>query len=160
VPEAATATSEPATLAANTGVMLAARVFILVASGALSVYAIRTFSTEAYGHLAIASALILIFGLLSEMGVATITLRELAMASARASDVLAVAVWAELITSVLAAALMFPTALILGYSGEVLTLLAIGAAIILIQGLLAALSRRAEFSCTAPSSLPRRGQSR
>lgn len=119
--------------------MLAARVYILVASGALSIYAIRTFSTEAYGHLAVASALILIFGLLSEMGVATITLRELAMASARTSDVLAVAVWAELITSVLAAALMFPTALILGYGGEVLGLLAIGAAIILIQGLVAAL---------------------
>jgi O-antigen/teichoic acid export membrane protein len=139
VPAAATPTSEPATLAVNTGVMVAGRVYLLVASGALSIYAIRSFSTEAYGRFAIASALIMIFGLISEMGIATITLRELAMASERARDILAVAVWAELITSVLAAALMFPTALILGYRGEVLGLLAIGAAIILIQGLLAAL---------------------
>src|SRR5919201_324678 len=41
--------------------------------------------------------------------------------------------------AVLAAALMFPTALILGYGGEVVGLLAIGAGIILIQGLLAPL---------------------
>ena len=129
----------PATLAANTSVMVAARVYLLVASGALSIYAIRTFSTEAYGRFAIASALIVIFGLLSEMGIGTITLRELAMASERTRDILAAAVWAELVTSVLAAALMFPTALILGYGGEVVGLLAIGAGIILIQGLLAPL---------------------
>jgi O-antigen/teichoic acid export membrane protein len=133
-----TPTSEPATLAVNTGVMVAARVYLIVASGALSIYAIRTFSTEEYGRFAIASALIMIFGLLSEMGIATITLRELSMASEHAREILAVAVWAELITSVLAAALMFPTALIIGYRGEVLGLLAIGAGIILIQGLLAA----------------------
>jgi O-antigen/teichoic acid export membrane protein len=119
--------------------MVAARVYLLVVSGALAIYAIRTFTTEEYGQFVIASALIMIFGLLSEMGIATITLRELAMASQPARDILGVAVWAELITSVVAAALMFPTALILGYGGEVLGLLAIGAGIILIQGLLAAL---------------------
>ena len=139
MPTAATPTSEPASLAMNTGVMVAARVYLLVVSGGLSIYAIRSFSTEEYGRFAIASALIMIFGLLSEMGIATITLRELAMASQRARDILAVAVWAELITSVLAVALMFPTALILGYGADVLGLLAIGAGIILIQGLLSAL---------------------
>jgi O-antigen/teichoic acid export membrane protein len=138
VPASATPTSEPATLAVNTGIMVAARVYLLVASGALSIYAIRTFSTESYGRFAIASALIMIFGLLSEMGIATIALRELAMESERARDVLATAVWAELITSVIAAVLMFPTALALGYGDELLGLLAIGAAIILVQGLLAA----------------------
>jgi O-antigen/teichoic acid export membrane protein len=131
--------TEPATLAMNTSVMVAARVYLLVASGLLSIYAIRTFSTEEYGRFAVASALIMIFGLLSEMGIATITLRELAMSSERARNVFAVAIWAELITSVLAVALMFPTALILGYGSDVLGLLAIGAGIILIQGLLATL---------------------
>jgi O-antigen/teichoic acid export membrane protein len=119
--------------------MVAARVYLLVAGGALSIYAIRTFSIEAYGKYAIAAALIMIFGLLSEMGISTIALREMAMGAARSGEVLAVALWAELITSVLAAMLMFPIALALGYRGAVLGLLGLGAAIILVQGLLAAL---------------------
>jgi O-antigen/teichoic acid export membrane protein len=134
-----TPSSEPATLVANTGVMFLARVYLLVASGALSIYAIRTFTTEAYGRFAIASALIMIFGLLSEMGITTIALRELAMKPERERDVLGAALWAELVTSVLAGALMFPVALALGYRGEVLGLLGLGAAIMLVQGLLSAL---------------------
>ena len=136
---AAAASSEPATLVANTGVMVGARVYLLVAGGALSIYAIRTFSIDSYGRYAIAASLIMIFGLLSEMGIATIALREMATGAARSRDVLAVALWAELITSVLAAALMFPVAFALGYHGEVLGLLGLGAAIILVQGLMSAL---------------------
>src|SRR5207249_2719276 len=95
--------SAPATLVVNTGVMVAARVYLLVAGGALSIYAIRTFSTESYGRYAIAGALIMIFGLLSEMGITTIALREMAMDSGRSREILAVALWSEFITSVLAA---------------------------------------------------------
>src|SRR5439155_24652160 len=98
---AAAPSSEPATLVANTGVMVGARVYLLVAGGALSIYAIRTFSIDSYGRYAIAASLIMIFGLLSEMGIATIALREMATGAARSRDVLAVALWAELITSVL-----------------------------------------------------------
>jgi len=83
--------SAPATLVVNTGVMVAARVYLLVAGGALSIYAIRTFSTESYGRYAIAGALIMIFGLLSEMGITTIALREMAMDSGRSREILAVA---------------------------------------------------------------------
>jgi len=129
----------PATLVANTGAMVAARVYLLVASGALSIYAIRTFSVDSYGRYAVAAALIMIFGLLSEMGISTITLREMSMGAGRSREVLAVALWAELITSVLAAALMFPVALALGYRGALFGLLGLGAAIILVQGLLSAL---------------------
>jgi O-antigen/teichoic acid export membrane protein len=131
--------SAPATLVVNTGVMVAARVYLLVAGGALSIYAIRTFSTESYGRYAIAGALIMIFGLLSEMGITTIALREMAMGSGRSREILAVALWAEFITSVLAAMLMFLVALALGYHSALLGLLGVGAAIILVQGLVSAL---------------------
>jgi O-antigen/teichoic acid export membrane protein len=128
----------PATLVANTSVMFLARVYLLVASGALAIYAIRTLSTEAYGRFAIASALIMIFGLLSEMGITTIALRELSANPQREQKVFSTALSAELATSVVAAVLMFPVAIALGYRGDVLVLLAIGAPIILLQGLVVA----------------------
>jgi len=119
--------------------MLIARLYALVAAGALSIYAIRTFTTHAYGRYAIAFALITIFGLVSEMGISTLALREMAMHPAREARTLGVALWAELLTSIVTSVAMFPIALILGYSAGVLALLGIGAGIILFQGLSAAI---------------------
>jgi O-antigen/teichoic acid export membrane protein len=118
--------------------MFLTRVFALLTLGALSIYAIRTFSVDAYGHYAIAFALISIFGLLSEMGISTVALRELAIHRERQNSIAGIVLWAELITSVVAVALLFPVALLLGYSHDVLVIIAIGSGVILFQGLLAA----------------------
>ena len=136
--ETVPAPAEPASLVANSSVMFGARVYALLTTGALSIYAIRTFSVEAYGHFATALALIMIFGLLSEMGISTVTLRELSMRDGEERSIVGVALWAELVTSVLAIVLIFPVALLLGYSRDVLVVLALGAGVILFQGLLAA----------------------
>jgi O-antigen/teichoic acid export membrane protein len=137
--EARPSSAEPASLVANSSAMFLTRVFALLTLGALSIYAIRTFSVDAYGHYAIAFALISIFGLLSEMGISTVALRELAMHSDRQSSIAGIALWAELITSAVAMGLIFPIAFLLGYSHEVLVVIAIGAGVILFQGVLAAL---------------------
>lgn len=135
--EARPAAAEPASLVANTSAMFVARVYALITLGALSVYAIRTFSVDAYGRYATAFALITIFGLLSEMGISTVALRELSMNRGDERSIAGVALWAELITSGLAIGLMFPVALLLGYSHRILVVLALGAGVILFQGLLA-----------------------
>ena len=119
--------------------MLLTRVYAVVTTGALSIYAIRTFSVNAYGRFATAFALITIFGLISEMGISAVTLRELTMRPDDERSTAGVALWAEVTTSVLAIALMFPLALLLSFSRAVITVLVFGAGIILFQGLLAAL---------------------
>src|SRR5437868_11694104 len=136
--EARPSPAEPASLVANSSAMFLTRVFALLTLGVLSIYAIRKFSVDAYGHYAIAFALISIFGLLSEMGISTVALRELAMHNDRQDSIVGIALWAELLTSAVAVGLIFPIALLLGYSHEVLVLIAIGAGVILFQGVLAA----------------------
>jgi O-antigen/teichoic acid export membrane protein len=136
--EARPAATEPASLVANSSFMFAARVYALVTTGVLSIYAIRTFSVEAYGRYATAFALIMIFGLISEMGISTVALREMSMRRGDERSIAGVTLWAELVTSALAIAIMFPVALLLGYSHEILVILALGAGVILFQGLLAA----------------------
>jgi O-antigen/teichoic acid export membrane protein len=137
--EARPSVTEPASLVANSSVMFLTRVFALLTLGALSIYAIRTFSIEAYAHFAIAFALISIFGLLSEMGISTVALRELATHADRQNSITGIALWAEIVTSGLAIALMLPIAFLLGYSHMVLVIIAIGAGVILFQGVLAAI---------------------
>jgi O-antigen/teichoic acid export membrane protein len=136
--ETVPAAAEPASLVANSSAMFAARVYALVTIGVLSIYAIRTFSVDAYGRYATAFALITIFGLLSEMGISTVALREMSMRVGEERSIAGVALWAELVTSFFAIVLMFPVALLLGYSRDVLVVLALGAGVILFQGLLAA----------------------
>ena len=153
------AAAEPASLVANTSAMFVARVYALITLGALSVYAIRTFSVDAYGRYAIAFALITIFGLLSEMGISTVALRELSMNRGDERSIAGVALWAELITSGLAIGLMFPVALLLGYSHRILVVLALGAGVILFKAFSRS-SRRASRLAACSYIQRRSGRSR
>jgi O-antigen/teichoic acid export membrane protein len=119
--------------------MLLSRAVTLVAGGALAVYAIRTLSVEEFGQYSIALALATVVSLLSEMGISALAVREMATHPEREPQVLAIAIAAELLTSVVAAALLIPTAVLLGYRGEVVGLVAIAAGVVLVQGLLASL---------------------
>ena len=129
-------THEPATLLANSLFMLLARGFTLASGGALVVYAARTFSVSEYGRYAVAVAMMAIFGLLSEVGISSLALREMSPQEARRAQILGVALVAEIVTSVTAAILLVPAGLALGYSSAVLVLLAIAGASLLFQGLL------------------------
>jgi O-antigen/teichoic acid export membrane protein len=130
-------THEPSTLLANSTYMLLARGFTLVTGGALVIYAARTFSVAEYGRYAVAVAMMAIFALLSEMGISSLALREMAPHGANVSRVLGIAIRAEAATSLVAAALLVPIGLALGYPAAVLVLLAIGGAVLLFQSLLA-----------------------
>jgi O-antigen/teichoic acid export membrane protein len=116
--------------------MLFARAFTLASGGALIVYAARTFSVSEYGRYSVAVAMMAIFGLLSEMGISGLALREMSPDDARRAQILGVALAAEIVTSIAAAALLVPAGLALGYSSAVLVLLAIAGASFLFQGLL------------------------
>ena len=129
----------PRSLVSNTTVMLVSRAVTLAAGGALAVYAVRTLSVEDFGRYSIALALATVLSLVSEMGISSLAVREMATRPERESQVLAVALAAELLTSVVAAVLLVPAAVLLGYPAEVVGLVAIAAGAVLVQGLLAAL---------------------
>ncbi len=113
-------THEPASLLANSTFMLLARGFTLASGGALVVYAARTFTVGEYGRYAVAVAMLSIFSLLSEMGISGLALREMSPQEARRAQILGVALAAELATSVVAAAVLVPLGVALGYSSAVL----------------------------------------
>jgi O-antigen/teichoic acid export membrane protein len=116
--------------------MLLARAFALASGGALIIYAARTLTVDDYGHYTVALAIMAIFGLLSEMGISALAFREMSSPAAPLARILGVALAAEAVTSVAAAALLVPAGLALGYPSAVLTLLAIAAGVLLFQGLL------------------------
>ena len=93
---------------------------------------------DAYASYSIAWALISIFALLSEMGLQTVAIREMAMQPRNAERHLGVALVAGMSTSVVVGAGMVPIGLVLGYSAEIIGLLAIGAAYLFFQGVLTA----------------------
>jgi O-antigen/teichoic acid export membrane protein len=119
--------------------MTASSAIAFVINTGLAIYAIRTFSVEEYGHFAIALALIGIFGVLSETGISTASLRSMSTDHPGEANYLGVALVAELVTSVVIAPLMLPVGLLLGYPPEVIALLGIGVVYLFFQGFLAAL---------------------
>jgi O-antigen/teichoic acid export membrane protein len=130
--------AEPASLVFNSAAMLVAAAFNVIVTGALAVYAIRKFSLDAYASYSIAWALISIFALLSEMGLQTVAIREMAMEPRNAQRQLGVALVAECVTSIIVGAAIVPIGLVLGYSTDILGMLAIGAVYIFFQGVLTA----------------------
>jgi O-antigen/teichoic acid export membrane protein len=130
-------THEPASLLANSTFMLLARGFTLASGGALIVYAARTLSVSEYGRYAVAVALMAIFALFAEMGITSLALREMSLHQGRSAQILGVALTAEVATSLVAAGLLVPIGLALGYSREVLVLLAIAGGVLLFQSVLA-----------------------
>jgi O-antigen/teichoic acid export membrane protein len=124
---------EPHSLVRNSSALLLARVVALICGGGLTIYAVRVLSLEEYGSYSIAIALITLFGLLSEMGISALTLRELVRQPERRRELFAVSMGAEVATTVVAICVMLPVALALGYSSLVLALVAIGGVALMFQ---------------------------
>lgn len=129
----------PASFVRNSSTTFLARTYGLAVGGALSIYAARSFSLEEFGNYSLALAFVTIFSLLSEAGISPLALREMTAAPRRGPAILGTALVAEVVTSAAAVALLLPIALLLGYGGDILLLLAIGGGVIFAQGLFAPL---------------------
>jgi O-antigen/teichoic acid export membrane protein len=123
----------PDSLFRNSSALLLARLVALICGGGLTIYAVRVLSLEEYGAYSIAIALTTLFGLLSEMGISALTLRELVKQPERRAELFAVSMGAEVATTVVAICVMLPVALLLGYSSLVVVLVAIGGLALMFQ---------------------------
>jgi len=148
---------QAASLVANSTFTLAARVYGVAAGAVVAVLTVHVLTVDEYGRYALAMALILLVGSLAELGMSALVIRKVAAEPSRASRVMGVALVAELCTALPGALLVVPLGLALGYSEEVIVLLAIGCAVILTQGSLAVLGgafqARRVFSLFAMTSV-------
>ena len=114
-PEEGTGHIAPRSLVANSSWLLASRVVGIVLSGGLAIYAIRTLSVQEWGRYSIVISLIAIFTVVTEAGLATLTLRELSSHPEHESRTLRTALSAVLTTGTASVLLMLLTAAVLGY---------------------------------------------
>jgi O-antigen/teichoic acid export membrane protein len=138
---AATATQvpvqAPATLFRNSFFGLTARGFGIAGAALAAILTIRTLSVSDYAVLAAGLAVTTVFAGFTELGVTTVTAREIAQKPEEVGPRLGTALALQLTTSSVCAALLVPVGLLLGYSNATLAVLGIGTAIVLSQGLLA-----------------------
>jgi O-antigen/teichoic acid export membrane protein len=127
----------PATLFRNSFFGLAARIFGIAGAALAAVLTIRTLSVSEYGLLATGLALTSVFAALTELGVTTITAREIVHGPEQVASRLGTALAAQLSAAVLAAALLVPVGVLLGYPPTTLAVLGIGTLIVLAQAGLA-----------------------
>lgn len=126
--------AEPATgvVANSAWLMLAQGVAALIA-GAVSIYAIRNFSTSSWGHYSTALALVALFTIFSGAGLSPLALREMASAPARQAEILGTAFQALAWTSGPAILALLVTAAALGYPREVLIVVLVLAPCVLLD---------------------------
>jgi O-antigen/teichoic acid export membrane protein len=131
-------TRAPATLFRNTFFGLAARAFGIGGAAVAAVLTIRTLSVSQYGVLATGLALTAVVAAVTELGVTTVTAREIARQPDQTGSRLGTAVAAQLFTGCAGAALLVPVGLLLGYPPATLAVLGVGTIVVLAQGVLAA----------------------
>lgn len=133
-----TRVAQPASFVANSTWLLASRVISIVLGGALSVFAIRSFNVEQWGRYSTVVALLAIFGMFTDAGLSTLTLREASSQPEREGQILTLAQSAVALTGSLSLVLMFATAAVLGYLDRP-TLLALAGAVLICQTITAPL---------------------
>src|SRR5439155_23006583 len=132
-PEGATPAHVPppsATLFRNSFFGLTARIFGIAGAAVAAVLTVRTLSVSDYGLLATGLALTTVFAGLTELGVTTLTAREIVHRPEQVGPRLGTALAAQLSTASLGAALLVPVGLLLGYSRTTLAVLGIGTLIV------------------------------
>jgi len=102
--------------------MLLAQAIVVLTAGAVSIYAIRNFTTSSWGHYSTALALVALFTIVSGSGLASLALREMTAAPRRQAEILGTTFQALAWTFLLAVVALFVTAFALGYPREVLVL--------------------------------------
>lgn len=107
---------------ANSAWLLLAQGLVALIAGAVSIYAIRNFTTSSWGYYSTALALVALFTIFSGSGLAPLALREMTAEPARQAETLGTAFQALGWTFLIAAGAMLGTAAALGYPHEVLVL--------------------------------------
>jgi len=130
----------PATLVTNSAWGFAASIAATLVSGGVSIYAVRTLTERAWGRYSTATALIAIFAVLSDLGLATLVLRNMTARPDEESTVLGIGVRAVLRTAAVSAVAIIPVALVLGYDGATVRLVALGIPVLFVQPLTAVIS--------------------
>jgi O-antigen/teichoic acid export membrane protein len=114
----------PARVVANSAWMLLAQGVVTLVAGGVSIYAIRNLTTTSWGHYSTALALVAIFAIFSG-GIASLALREMTSSPERQGEILGLTFQAVAAAFCVAIVALFVTAVILGYSRDVLVLIAI-----------------------------------
>ncbi len=135
---------EPATLVNNSAWGFMSQTLGLVAGGVVSVIAIRTFSDVTWGQYAVATSLVSIFTVFSELGLSSLALREMSTDPARAAVILGTGMSAVARTALASAIGAVAVALALRYDSPILVLVAVGLPTLFLQPLLAMI--RAAFN--------------
>jgi O-antigen/teichoic acid export membrane protein len=104
--------------------MLLAQGIVTLVAGGVSIYAIRNLSTTSWGHYSTALALVAIFAIFSG-GIAPLALREMTSAPERQGEILGLTFEAVAAAFCVAIVALFVTAVILGYSRDLMVLIAI-----------------------------------
>jgi O-antigen/teichoic acid export membrane protein len=118
------AESEPTPgVVANSAWLMLAQGIIALVAGSVSIYAIRNFSTTAWGHYSTALALVALFTILSGSGLAPLALREMTSAPARQAEILGTTFQALAWTCLPVSIALFATGAVLGYPREVFLLI-------------------------------------
>ena len=119
--------------------MFVAQAVSVVAGGTVSIYAVRQFSTVAWGQYSTALALIAIFTVVAGPGISTLALREMSDSSdsESLSRVFSTASTSIIASACIAVALLFLSFATLGYSREVLIVGAIASPLLFLDPVLA-----------------------
>ncbi|MGZ4337171.1 MAG: oligosaccharide flippase family protein, partial [Gaiellaceae bacterium] len=112
----------------------------MVIGAAVAIYAVRSFSTNSWGHYATALALVTLFSVLASAGLAPLALREMTAATGRQSETLGLVLQSLAWTTCLAVVGLFAIAPVLGYPRQVYLLILILAPLLALNPVLALLS--------------------
>jgi O-antigen/teichoic acid export membrane protein len=113
----------PAGVVANSAWMMLAQAVVAIIGGGVSVYAIRNFSTNSWGHYSTAFALVALFTIFTGSGLAPLALREMTSAPKRQAEILGTTFQALSWTFCAGLVALFATSAALGYPREVLVLI-------------------------------------
>lgn len=125
----------PRSLVANSSWLLGARVAGLIFGAALSIFAIRQLSVAEWGEYSAVIALVAIFGVFTEAGVSSLTVREITTHPGREASVLSLATSAVAVTAVGSVGLMVVLTYALGYATSWPAMVALGTCLVATQGL-------------------------
>jgi O-antigen/teichoic acid export membrane protein len=131
-----TAAIRPHAVVGNSALLVAARVVSLAVTTGVTIYAVRQVSAPAWGHYATAVALIAIFSVLSDSGIATFALREFSSEPLDAQRTLAIAATAIGATSVVAIAVLVTVPALGRFPHGVVVLVLLACPLVALQPLL------------------------
>ena len=128
-----------AVLARNSAWMLVSQALVIVVYGVVGILAVRLVSTADWGEYSTAMALIAVLVVVSELGIATLALREMSSDLPATALVYGSAALALCVTAGVATLLLAPSVYLFDYSWNIAALVALAAPLLLLQPLMSLL---------------------